>query len=151
MRIKLIAVGRLREEAYEWACAEYARRLAAYARLELVEVRDARIADSQAGLLKEGQALLALLRPGEHAVLLDSGGKQFTSVELADWLENHAVQAPVFIVGSSHGVAPIVRERAQTVWSLSKLTFPHELARVIVLEQLYRAATILAGHPYHHG
>lgn len=150
MKFKLLAVGRLHQRPFELAAAEYGRRLAASVRFEQVEVRDVRLTDRATARQKEAQALLAQLKSADHPVLLDSGGIQFDSPGLANWLQAHSAEPFVFIVGSSWGVDSAVRERAKTLWSLSKLTFPHELARVIVLEQLYRAVTILAGHPYHH-
>jgi len=150
LKVRLLTVGRVKQEGLRLAAAEYGRRLAAYTQFELVEVRDAKLADWQAGLGREAQDLLAQVRPGDHLVLLDSGGTQFDSPGLARWLERHRERPFVFLIGSSYGVAPTVRERAESRWSLSALTLPHELARVVVLEQLYRAATILAGHPYHH-
>lgn len=150
MKLKLLAVGRLRQKAFAMAADEYCRRLAAYMQLEILEVREGKLADRQASLLKESQALFAHVEPGDHLVLLDEGGTEFDSVGLAHWLERQAPTSLVFLVGSAYGVAPALKERANSRWALSQLTFPHELARVIVLEQLYRAATISAGHPYHH-
>ncbi len=150
MKLRLIAVGRPRQKSFQLAESEYRRRLEGYLKLEVVEVRDGKQARLQANLLKEAESILPLLRPGEQTVLLDSTGQQWTSPEWANWLAAQQSLGVTLVIGSSYGVDPSVRARATTLWSLSKLTFPHELARVLVLEQVYRAVTILAGHPYHH-
>jgi 23S rRNA (pseudouridine1915-N3)-methyltransferase len=151
MKLRLLVVGRLRQAGFQEAVAEYRRRLEAYFPLELVEVRDGKLKDKEANLAKEAQDLLDCVRPNDYLVLLDNTGSQWDSPGLAKWLEMQESESLVFAIGSSYGFAQAVRTRANRFWSLSPLTFPHELARVIVLEQLYRAATIRSGHPYHHG
>lgn len=152
LKIRLIAVGRLRQVECQRLCEQYLRRLDAYLRCEMVEVRDARLGSADACLAKEAHEILARIETGNQVILLDSRGTERDSPGLSRWLAQQQLQATdlVLVIGSSWGVAASVRERSNTTWSLSALTFPHELARVLVLEQLYRAATILAGHPYHH-
>lgn len=151
MKLRLLVVGRLRQAGFQAAAAEYRRRIDAYFPFELVEIRDGKLKDKEANLAKEAQDLLDQVRPSDQLILLDNTGSQWDSPGLAKWLEVHESESLVFAIGSSYGFAQAVRTRANHFWSLSQLTFPHELARVIVLEQLYRAATIRSGHPYHHG
>lgn len=140
MRYRVVAVGRLKSAALRAACDEYLDRLRRYARVEETEVKtEARLG----GALPDGSRLVALAR----------AGAPWTSRELAErtarWdLEGRDV---AFAIGGAEGLPQEVLGRAQEVWSLSPLTLPHELARVIVLEQLYRAFTIRRGEPYHRG
>lgn len=151
VKLRLLVVGRLRQAGLQEVATEYCRRIEAYFPFEIVEVRDGKLKDKNANLVKEAQDLLDQVRPSDHLILLDNTGNQWDSPGLAQWIAVHESESLVFAIGSSYGFAQGVRTRANSFWSLSKLTFPHELARVIVLEQLYRAATIRSGHPYHHG
>jgi 23S rRNA (pseudouridine1915-N3)-methyltransferase len=124
--------------------AEYLERLARYVPVETHEVA------AEAALL----ALIEKSKTSPFLILLDSRGKQVSSEELASFLEKHQSQGTqqlLFAVGGADGFSSEIRKRAQLELSLGKMTFPHELARVILLEQLYRAFTILKGHPYHTG
>ncbi len=153
MRRTLLAVGSLRP-AFRAACDEYLRRLARLAPLDEREVRQAGKAGNVAAQrAEEGKRLLDAIPDGAAVVLLDHAGTAWTSEALAAQLERWqlAGQDRLFVVGGAVGVSPPVRRRADQVWSLGPLTFPHELARVIVVEQLYRAATLLRGLPYHKG
>lgn len=104
--------------------------------------------------LAESDALLARIRPDDTVILLDERGEQWTSPEFARRLERWQVSTRrrlVFVIGGAYGVDQRVHDRAEAIWSLSKLVFPHQLVRVLLLEQLYRAYTINNGLPYHHG
>ena len=154
MRIRLIAVGTRMSAWVDAAMADYSRRLRGAAALELIEVPMARRsggADAARAVATEAERILALLAPREHAVALDERGRSFTTVQFSEWLglRRQAGEPLSFIIGGPDGLDAAVLARAQLRWSLSALTFPHALVRVLLAEQLYRAATVLAGHPYH--
>ena len=152
MKIRVLAVGRDRSGLYRPALEEYARRLGRYARFEVVEVPEARRhAGTPRAREEEGEAILARLRDGERVVALDERGREPTSEELARrlgaWLAGGRDLA--LVVGGADGLAEAVKGRADESLSLSRLTLAHRLARLVLLEQLYRAFTILRGEPYH--
>ncbi len=153
MELLLLAVGKLRP-TYRSVCDDYLRRLGRVVPVREREVREAGRAGSVARQrADEGARLLAAVPPGAGMTLLDLGGAAWSSEQLAtrvdDW--RHAGRDRALVIGGAVGVDPAVRERADEVWSLGPLTLPHELARVVVAEQLYRATTILQGTPYHKG
>lgn len=157
MKIRLIMVGKTTEKYTQAGIEEYTSRLSHYCRLEVVvipELKNAKSLSEQQIKEAEGRLILGQIGgSGAHVVLLDSGGMQPTSEGLADWLEglqNRGLQSLVFVVGGAYGFSPEVYDRAAEKLSLSKLTFSHQMVRVIFLEQLYRAHTILRGQPYHH-
>jgi 23S rRNA (pseudouridine1915-N3)-methyltransferase len=145
VRIRIAWIGKTKDPAVQSLTDEYVKRIARYADAEALELKD------ESAFLK----LCANARPARHfPVLLDSRGKQFSSEELAEFLRNHQDRNPVpllFGVGPANGFAPETRREAKLLLSLGKMTLAHELARVVLLEQLYRAFTILKGHPYHLG
>ncbi len=154
MRIRIIAVGERMPRWVDEVVEDYTRRLSGSLRIAMVEVsagqRRARADPAQAMQL-EGQRILALLKPQEFVVALDERGAQSTTRELATWLSarQHDGRDLVFVIGGPDGLASCVLARADYKLSLSKLTLPHPLVRVVLAEQLYRAHTVLAGHPYH--
>jgi 23S rRNA (pseudouridine1915-N3)-methyltransferase len=151
VRLTLLAVGRLRPALREVA-DDYLTRLGRHARVEEREVKEASRAPTiEVGQRDEHEALAAKLPEGSRLVALDGGGRQWSSEELARRLDDWRLAArPVtFVIGGSHGLAPALLARADDRWSLGRLTLPHELARVVVVEQLYRGFTILRGEPYH--
>jgi 23S rRNA (pseudouridine1915-N3)-methyltransferase len=146
VKLKVAWIGRTREAAIQSLTSEYLKRISRYAEVEVLELR------SEAALLQ----LAAGKSHGKqrHAlILLDSPGKQMSSEALADFLQEQMTRAlpAVFAVGPADGFTAEARASANTSISLGKMTLPHELARVVLLEQLYRAFTILQGHPYHSG
>ena len=156
--ITLITVGRLKEKFYLAAAEEYAKRLKAYAKFELVELQEQRLpedpspAQIDAGLQKEAVQILAKIPKGSWLCVLTPEGKMLSSEQLADTLadiKSAGKSSACFVIGSSFGLAPEVKQRADLLLSMSKMTFPHHLARVMVLEQLYRAEAIQAGSKYH--
>ena len=152
MKLRVIAVGRDRSGLYAPAVEEYAKRLARQVRFELVEVPEARKhAGTPQARIEEGASLLARLGPRERVVALDERGDELTSLELAGrvgrWLERgHDV---ALLIGGSDGLSPEVLGRADERLALSRFTLAHRLARLVLVEQLYRAVTILRGEPYH--
>ena len=156
-RVTLITVGTLKEPYLSDAAAEYRKRLAAFCDLREVNLPEERIADENdpravaAALTKEGEKILAALPQSTPLVALCVEGKQLSSEEFADavGLFGDAGGTLAFVVGSSHGLSPAVKEKATLKLSYSKMTFPHQLMRVIFLESLYRAYSIRAGKRYH--
>lgn len=152
MRLRVLAIGRDRSGLFAPAVDEYLGRLARTLKVELVELPEARkYAGTPQAREEEGATLLGALRKGEKVVALDERGEQPTSLELARrvarWQERG--QDVALLLGGADGLAPAVLEQAAERLSLSRLTLPHRLARLVLLEQLYRAATILRGEPYH--
>lgn len=154
MKLLVLAVGRPRAPLAE-AVAEYERRAARYFSLDTVEVKEqtSRRAESPAAVMKEeGDRLLARLPAGMELVALDREGSRWSSEDLARYLGELQVRSSpgaAFVIGGAFGLAPEVTTRADRLLSLSDFTMPHELARVVLAEQLYRAGTILRGEPYH--
>ena len=154
MRLTLAAVGARRGPGLRAACDEYLGRLRHYAEVAEREVKEAgRIKDVASRQAAEADRLSAALPDGAAVVALAREGTPWSSRALADRLERWRLDArPVaFVIGGSTGLAPAFIHRAAARWSLGPLTLPHELARVVVVEQLYRAFTILRGEPYHKG
>ena len=153
MQLVVLAVGKLRP-AFRDAADDYLRRLGRYATVREVEVREASRAPTVAAQRgEEAERLTRRLPAGSRRVALAREGKPWSSEELARRVDRWGIEArPVALVlGGSQGLAPTLLGRADDRWSLGPLTLPHELARVVVLEQLYRAFTILRGEPYHKG
>ena len=156
-RVTLITVGTLKEPYLSDAAAEYRKRLAAFCDLREVNLPEERIADEDdpravaASLAKEGGKILAALPQGTPLIALCVEGKQLSSEEFAEAIgrlgESGGTLA--FVIGSSHGLSPAVKEKATLKLSYSKMTFPHQLMRVVFLESLYRAYSIRAGKRYH--
>ena len=153
MHLHLIAVGKLRPY-FRAACDDYLRRLGRYAKVTEWEVREAsRAPTPDAQREEEAERLGARTPAGAGTVALAREGRGWSSAELARHLDTWRLEArPIaFVIGGSHGLAPALLQSARQRWSLGPLTLPHELARVVVAEQLYRAMTILRGEPYHKG
>ena len=145
MKLKVISVGRDRAGLFAPGVTEYTGRLQHYAKTALVELPESK------SLAAEGEATLGKVSDRELLVALDERGKMLSSVELSQWIakQQQTGKDLAFAIGGDEGLAPAVREKAALVLSLSKLTLPHRLARLVLLEQLYRAYTLLRGEPYH--
>lgn len=142
MNFKLIAVGKLARIA-EILAKEYISRLQKYCTISIIEIKESTPAN-------EGKQLLSLIKDKEYAVLFDVRGKTINSEELALFIKKQQLSTPItFIIGGSEGVSNEVLQRANRQISLSAMTFPHQLARIIILEQIYRAFTIIRGEKYH--
>jgi 23S rRNA (pseudouridine1915-N3)-methyltransferase len=153
MHVRLIAVGKLREPYLVAAAADFRKRLRPYHRLEELELRAGDGSDAERAMNAEAEAILKQIAPNDHVWLLERTGTEFSSAELAQRIEQlpiGGISQLTIVVAGTYGAAPALLERAQVRWSLSKLTLLHEWARVLVLEQLYRAAKIAANEPYHH-
>lgn len=156
--ITLLVVGKLKEKFYLSACEEYAKRLGAYCRFTLTELPEMRLPDDpspaeiRAGLEKEADAVIAKIPKGAWLCVFTPEGKMLSSEEFAQKLAEVKLagkSSACFLIGSSFGIAPRVKQMADFRLSMSAMTFPHHLARVMVLEQLYRAEAIQAGSKYH--
>lgn len=154
MRIKLIAVGSRMPRWVEEGWQEYAKRMPAELAVDLVEIPlNTRGKNADVGRLirQEGEAMLAKVQPGERIVTLEVEGKPWSTGQLARELERWRLDSRTvnLMVGGPEGLAPEVCARSEQRWSLSPLTLPHPLVRILVGEQLYRAWTVISGHPYH--
>jgi len=154
MRVRVIAVGTRLPAWVRSACEDYLARLASGLPVSLVEIEPGpRTAGGVAhrAMAAEGQRLLGAVRPGDHVAVLDERGSQFSTRELAAWLQERMQRGEdlAFLIGGADGLAPEVLARGNFTLSLSRLTLPHALVRVLLAEQLYRAHSILTHHPYH--
>ena len=158
MKITLIAVGKIKERYFEDAIREYSKRLSRYCRLEIIQVAEEKTPDGASEALeeqikeKEGRRILDQIREGAYVIALAVEGKQLDSLELAARMERLAVEGKsqlVFLIGGSLGLSKEVMRRADFALSFSAMTVPHQLMRVILLEQIYRSFRIRAGEPYH--
>ena len=158
LNVKLICVGKMREKFYIDAFAEYAKRLQAYCRLELLEIAEQRLGDRPsekeiaAALEREGQEILKAVPPDAYLTALCVEGKQMPSEGMAELIaarENSGRPKLCFVIGGSYGLSPSVKARADRKLSMSQMTFPHHLARVMLAEQLYRGFKINEGSRYH--
>ena len=158
MKITLITVGKIKEKYFTDAIAEYAKRLSRYCKLEIIEVADEKTPDSASEALenqikeKEGERILSKVPDSAYVVALAIEGKQLSSEDLADKMEKwnvNGISHLVFIIGGSLGLTPKVLNRADFKLSFSKMTFPHQLMRVVLFEQIYRSFRIRNNEPYH--
>lgn len=158
MKISVICVGKLKESFYREAVAEYAKRLSRYCKLEIIEVADEKTPEGASPVLeeqikeKEGRRILEKVREDAYVCTLEISGKKFSSERLAQWLEELQVSGTshiTFVIGGSLGLHESVGRRADLALSFSDMTFPHQLMRVILTEQIYRAFRIIGGEPYH--
>ena len=148
MKYTVVCVGKLKERFWKDACAEYTKRLGAYAKVDIREVADI----DPAARDKEGAAILAALPSRAHVILLAIEGKERSSEELSARLDDLMLRGSsdiAFVIGGSDGVSDDVRARADEMLSFGRITLPHNLARVVLLEQVYRACKISRGEPYH--
>lgn len=154
MKVRLVSVGGRMPDWVETAWTDYVKRLPREFRLELVELPLAprgKNADIARAKQHEGERVLKAIPEGSRVVALDERGEHWSSLDLAEQLKRWQADARevCLLVGGPDGHAPEVIQKAQQKWALSKLTLPHALVRVLLAEQLYRATTLLAGHPYH--
>jgi 23S rRNA (pseudouridine1915-N3)-methyltransferase len=151
MHLRFIWVGKTRNEHLRALVEDYLKRLKRFARCEVLELRESGARTKEAGIEEEGKRILGGLRADALVVLLDVEGREWSSPELSSEVErwqSGSAKEVAFVIGGHWGVSREVRERAKLRWSLSRLTLTHEMARVLLVEQLYRAYTILHGLPY---
>ena len=158
MKITLVTVGKIKEKFFEDAIKEYSKRLSRYCKLEILQVADEKTPEGASEAVelqikeKEGQRILSLIRDDAYVIALAIEGKMLDSEELAERIEKLGVSGIsqiVFVIGGSLGLSAQVMKRADYALSFSRMTFPHQLMRVILLEQIYRSYRIIAGEPYH--
>ena len=158
MKITCVVVGKIKEKYFTDAIKEYSKRLSRYCKLEIVELADEKTPDgaSEAEEVairgKEGERILKALKDDAYVIALAIEGKMLDSVELSQKIDRLGVSGTshiAFVIGGSLGLAPAVMKRADYALSFSRMTFPHQLMRVVLLEQLYRSYRILKNEPYH--
>lgn len=158
MKITVITVGKIKEKYLKDAIAEYSKRLSKYCKLEIIEVADEKTPDNASEVVedairsKEAERILKYIKDDAFVITLEINGKQLSSEELADKIDKLGVQGTshiIFVIGGSIGLGKEVLQKANFALSFSKMTFPHQLMRVILLEQIYRSYRIINGEPYH--
>lgn len=153
MQIRIVAVGKLKAPYAVEACAEFAKRLAPYYPIDVVEVKASDGSQPSQAMREEGERIAKQLHADDRVWLLDRTGDELSSEQLSHTIArvaNEGARRLTLVIAGTYGADDSLRERADFVWSLSRLTFLHEWARMIVLEQLYRAAKIARNEPYHH-
>lgn len=158
MKITVITVGKIKEKYLRDAIGEYSKRLSKYCKLEIVEVADEKTPENASETViemiksKEAERIVKYFKEDAYIITLEIQGKQLTSEELADKIDSLGIQGNshiIFVIGGSLGLGGEALQRSDYALSFSKMTFPHQLMRVILLEQIYRSYRIIAGEPYH--
>ncbi len=158
MKITLITVGKIKEKYFTMAIDEYSKRLSRYIKLDIIEVEDEKTPDGASETLeeqiraKEGEKILKYVKEDSYVVTLEIEGKMLDSIELSQKINSIGVSGKghiIFIIGGSLGLSKEVKSRADYKLSFSRMTFPHQLMRVVLLEQIYRSYRILNNSPYH--
>lgn len=156
MKIKLLAIGKTDSKALQQLISEYENRLRHYIKFELEilpDIKNVKNLSQEQQKEKEGELILKKLNSLDLLVLLDENGKQFDSISFSNYLQkkmNSGLKQLVFVIGGPYGFSPAVYQKAQGQVSLSKMTFSHQMVRLFVVEQFYRAFSILKNEPYHH-
>lgn len=154
MKIKIIALGKIKEKFLKDGIEEFLKRLTPYTAIDIVELTPVEIKDNQVekALLEEGEKILANIKPDSYVITMEILGKQLSSEDFAAKINEvtiSGISELVFVIGSSCGIAPIVSARANFKLSISKMTFLHQFARLLLIEQIYRAFKILKNETYH--
>ena len=154
MKIDFVWIGETKQKPFREINTDYVKRLSHYIRSKVISVKEPKVKGNQTDLLilEEAKAILAKTKSGDFVVLCDEKGKQMSSVEFAQWFQhkmNISVDRIVFIIAGAMGAHQLLKTRADYTLSLSKMTLTHDMARMILLEQVYRAMTILRGEKYH--
>ena len=156
MKIKLLAIGKTDSKALNELISDYSKRLNRYLSFDLEiipDIKNSKNLSETEQMQKEAKAILARLDQGDHLILLDERGKEYNSITFSKFLQqqmNAGIRKLVFVIGGPYGLDPLLKQRANGSWSLSQLTFSHQMIRLFATEQLYRAMTILNNQPYHH-
>lgn len=149
--IKIITVGSIKEKYLKEAIDEYMKRLKKYTNIELVEVKDEGLVEEQKSILLEAEKIKKHLSPKDYVITLEIEGREYTSLEFAEKINQIQIENSniVFIIGGSYGLSQELKQSSKMHLSFSKMTFPHQLFRVLLLEQIYRAFKILNNESYH--
>ena len=149
--IKILCVGKLKEKYWQDACQEYLKRLTKYIQIELIEIMDEKIDDEKIALQKEKERLEKRINLKDYIITLEIEGDELSSIDFSKKIETMRIENSnlTFIIGGSYGIHTDIKERANAHISFSKLTFPHQLFRVLLLEQLYRSFKIQNNEKYH--
>jgi 23S rRNA (pseudouridine1915-N3)-methyltransferase len=152
MQITILSVGKPLGMPLQATASDYIKRLQPYVEIDLQYIPQSNVSHGHDAVVRESKEILSRLQPNDTLILLDERGRQQNNIEFAETFQRLSGRQGklVFVIGGAYGVDDKVFERAQFVWSLSKLVFPHQLMRVILLEQLYRTVMITKNHPYHH-
>ena len=146
--IKIICVGKIKEKFFVQSIKEYEKRLSKYTKLEIIELPDYNY-DVTKTLLEEGKNILSKIKDNDFVVTLEINGKEMDSVMLSEFINKNLSNNIVFVIGSSNGISSDVKQRSNFSLSFSKLTFPHQLFRILLLEQIYRSFKIINNESYH--
>lgn len=158
MRIRIVCIGKLKEKYWTDAVGEYSKRLSKYCDLEIVQLKESKLADKASAadeqnvIFEEGQTILKNIKDGSYVITLEIKGKELSSEELAQKLERLTIEGKsdiTFVIGGSLGLSREVSDRADFKLSFSKMTFPHQMMRVVLLEQIYRSFKIIKNETYH--
>lgn len=157
LNIRILCVGKFKEKYWKEASAEYSKRLGAYCSLSVIEIKEEKLpahasrADEENVIIKEGKAILGKIGAGDHVIALDISGRELSSEALASGIESASFTSNTidFIIGGSLGLSAEVKSAADLRMSFGPITLPHQLARIVLLEQIYRAFKINAGETYH--
>ena len=149
--IKIITVGQLKEKYLKEAVEEYKKRLSKYTNLEIIEIKDEGLVEESKAIELEGEKINKYLDNKDYIITLEIEGKQMSSVEFSEKLERIQIENSniVFIIGGSYGLSSTIKDKSNLKLSFSKMTFPHQLFRVILLEQIYRSFKIMNNEKYH--
>ena len=155
MKIKIIALGKIKEKFLKDGIDEFLKRLTPYTPIEIIELTPIEIKDNnliEKALMQEGEKILSLVKPEAYVITMEILGKQLSSEDFAQKINEitlSGVNELIFIIGSSYGISPIVSQRANYKLSISKMTFLHQFARLLLVEQIYRTFKILKNETYH--
>ena len=158
MRIRIVCIGKLKERYWTDAVSEYSKRLSKYCDLEIIQLKEVRLADKASAadeqnvIFEEGQSILKNIKEGSYVITLEIKGKELSSEELADKMDRLAIEGKSdipFVIGGSLGLSREVSSRADFKLSFSKMTFPHQMMRTVLLEQIYRSFKIIRNETYH--
>ncbi|KXB58905.1 23S rRNA (pseudouridine(1915)-N(3))-methyltransferase RlmH [Gemelliphila asaccharolytica] len=157
MKIKILCVGKIKEKFFNEALLEYKKRLSGYCKIEIIEVSDEKIkyendSNKEIAMKKEGERLLAKIKDNDYLITLEIKGEKMSSENLANKINKLSIEGVsniVFLIGGSYGINKEVRNRSNFSLSFSEMTFPHQLMRVVLLEQIYRTFKINKNEPYH--
>lgn len=153
MKIKLVVVGKIKEQELQKLMNEYLKQMKKYCTMEIIELADeSNKLDKNKVLEKEGHKIIEQLDDDYYKVLLDIHGKQITSIQLKELMEDNSIYKGgqiIFVIGGSYGVSELVKTKIDYKLSFSKMTFPHQLFRLMLIEQIYRAFKIMKNEPYH--